>query len=162
MGANTSPIFTLTPKVSSAPIVTTYAQVKSDGTCGATSNDMMVLAFTTGANGSYVDRIVFKCVANTAATTSVPTTLRAYWTTVAAAAATTQANCHCIGEVGVPAISASNSTAATQDYILLINQAFPANVYINVSQHVAQTTNQIWKATVYGGDYQRLIINNLK
>lgn len=155
MAANINPIYTLTPKVSIAVITTTYAQVKSDGTSAGSSNDRMVLAFTAGSNGSYVDCIRFSCVANTAATSSVATTLRAYISTVAApeAGATTQANTHCIGEISVPIVVSSHSTNATNFYEIILNKAIPSGTYIHVSQHVAQTTNQVWKATVYGGDY---------
>lgn len=155
MPANKSPIFTLTPKVSVAVITTTYAQVKSDGTSAGSANDRMVLAFTAGSNGSYVDTVRFTCVANTAATSSVATTLRVYLSSVAApeAGATTQANTHCIGEISVPIVVSSHSTNATNFYEIPINKAIPTGQYIHVSQHVAQTTNQVWKAVVFGGDY---------
>lgn len=155
MAANTNPIYTLVPKVSTAVITTTYAQVKSDGTSAGTSNDRMVLAFTAGTEGSYVDCIRFSCVASAAATSSVATTLRAYLSTVAApeAGATTSANTHCIGEISVPIVVASHSTNATNFYEIIVNKAIPTGTYIHVSQHVAQTTNQVWKAMVFGGDY---------
>jgi len=155
MAANTSPIYSLTPKVSTAVITTTYAQVKSDGTSAGSGSDRMVLAFTAGDNGSYVDCVRFICVANTAATSSVATTLRVYLSTVAApeAGATTSANTHCIGEISVPIVVSSHSTNATNFYEIILNKAIPSGTYIHVSQHVAQTTNQVWKATVWGGDY---------
>jgi len=155
MPANTSPIYSLTPNVSTAVITTTYAQVKSDGTSAGSGNDRMVLAFTAGANGSYVDTVRFSCVASAAAVNSVATTLRVYLSTVAApeAGATTSANTHCIGEISVPIVVSSHSTNATNQYEIIINKAIPTGRYIHVSQHVAQTTNQVWKATVFGGDY---------
>ena len=153
MPANTSPIYTLTPNVGVGIITTTYAQVKSDGTSAASGADFMVLAFTAGANGSYVDTIRFYCCANAAATTSVATTLRAYLSTVAAPGATTQANTHLLGEVSVPAISASHSTIATNYYEIMVRYPIATGYYIHVSQHVAQTTNQVWKALVFGGNY---------
>ncbi len=155
MPANTTPIYTLTPNVGHAVITTTYAQVKSDGTTAGSGNDRMVLAFTAGANGSYVDTVRFNCVANTAATSSVATTLRVYMSTVAApeAGATTQANTHCFAEISVPIVVSSHSTNATNFYEIPVNKAIPTGTYIHVAQHVAQTTNQVWKATVFGGDY---------
>ena len=59
MAQNTNPIYTLTPNVGIAVITTTYAQVKSDGTSAGSGSDRMVLGFTAGANGSYVDCVRF-------------------------------------------------------------------------------------------------------
>jgi len=155
MAANINPIYTLTPKVSTAVITTTYAQVKSDGTSAGSANDRMVLAFTAGTEGSFIDCIRFTCVASAAATSSIATTLRVYLSTVAApeAGATTSANTHCIAEISVPIVAASHSTNATNFYEVTLNKAIPTGTYIHVSQHLAQTTNQVWKAMVFGGDY---------
>lgn len=153
MPANTSPIFTLTPNVGQVKITTTYAQVKSDGTSAGTTTDFVVKAFTSGANGSYVDKIRFNVVASAAATTSVNTIVRAYLSTVASPGATTSSDTHLLGEINIPATAASHSTTATQNWDLPINQAIPTGKYIHVSQHVAQTTNQQIQATVFGGDY---------
>lgn len=155
MAANTSPIYTLTPNVGIGIIATTYAQVKSDGTSAGSGTDRMVNAFIAGANGSYVDTIRFYCVANAAAVSSVATALRAYLSTVAApeAGATTQANTHLIGEISVPIVVASHSLNGTNFYEIPVGKAIPAGQYLHVSQHIAQTTNQIWKAVVYGGNY---------
>ncbi len=155
MAQNTNPIYTLTPNVGVGVIAVTYAQVKSDGTSTGATTDRMVLAFTAGANGSYVDCVRFFCVASAAATSSVATTLRVYLSSVAApeAGATTSTNTHCIGEISVPIVVASHSLNATNFYEIPINKAIPTGQYIHVSQHIAQTTNQVWKAIVFGGDY---------
>lgn len=154
MAANTTPIFTLTPNVGRARITTTYAQVKSDGTSAGSSNDRMVLCFTAGANGSYVDRVRFFSVAN-AVTTGVATVLRVYLSTVAApeAGATTNANTFLLGEISVPAVPSANATNATSPYDVPLGFAIPSGTYIHVSQHTAQTTNQAWNALCFGGDY---------
>lgn len=151
--ANTSPIFTGTPKVGTAHIPTTYAQVKSDGTSAGTGTDIMILAFTAGTSGSYVERVRFYCVAGAAATTSIPTTLRCYLSTVAAPGATANTDTFLLGEISAPAISASHSTNATSPYDIPLGIAIATGYYIHVSQHVAQTTNQFWNAMVFGGDY---------
>ena len=115
----------------------------------------MVLAFTAGASGSYVDKVRFHCTASAAATSSVATTLRVYLSTVAApeAGATTSANTHLLGEISVPIVVSSHSTNATNFYEIPLGIAIPSGRYIHVSQHVAQTTNQMWAATVFGGDF---------
>ena len=158
MPANTTPIFSLTPNVGTVLIGTTSAQVKSDGTSAGTGTDLMYSTFASGANGSFVQRVRFNCVANAAATNSVATTLRVYLTTVntavgSAAGATTSANTFLLGEISVPIISASNSTNATMYYELPLNIAIPTGRWIYVSQHIAQTTNQAWNAKCFGGDY---------
>lgn len=158
MAANNLPIFTLTPNVTGTKIGTTSAQVKSDGTCAGSGTDLMYGAFITGSNGSYIERVRFSPVASAAATNSVATTLRVYLSTVTSTVggspgATTSANTLLLGEVSVPAISASNSTAAVATFDLLLGFAIPTGTYIHVSQHVAQTTNQSWQGLVIGGNY---------
>ncbi|MCC6629952.1 MAG: hypothetical protein IT340_21455 [Chloroflexi bacterium] len=153
MAANTTPIFTVTPNVGSVKLGTTSAQVKSDGTSAGTGTDLMYKAFTAGANGSYVESIRFQPVASAANVTSVATVLRAYLSTVANPGATTSSDTTLLGEVSVPAIAASHSTNATNYYEIVLNKPIPAGTYIHVAQHVAQTTNQQWQATVFGGNY---------
>ncbi len=152
MAANTQPIFTKTPQVGRANIPTANAQVKSDGTSAGAGADIMYLAFTAGANGSFVDRVRFLSVAN-AVTTGVATVLRAYLSTVAAPGATTQADTFLLGEISVPAVPSANATNATSPYDIMIGLAIPTGTYIHVSQHAAQTANQHWIAEVFGGDY---------
>ncbi len=153
MPANVNPIYSLTPNVTMVRIPTTNAQVKSDGTSAGTTTDVVYKVFTAGANGSYIDKIRFFSVANTAATTGVATTLRAYLSTVASPGATTTADTFLIGEISVPAISSSHSTNATSAYDLQLGFAIPTGYYIHVSQHQAQTTNQAWNAIAIGGSY---------
>jgi hypothetical protein len=154
MPANTSPIFTLTPNVPSAKITTTHALTKSDGASTATSNDFMVKVFTSGANGSYVDFIRFRPV-GTAAVSSVACVLRAFLSTVAdpSAGATTAADTHQLGEIQVGIIPTASTTVQASFYDIPIKAAIPAGTYIHVAQSIAQTTNQQWQATVFGGDY---------
>ena len=153
MAANTSPIYTLTPNIGKILITTTYAQVKSDGTSAGSGADFMVKVFTAGANGSFLDKIRFFSVANTAATTGVATTLRAYLSTISAPGATTTTDTFLLGEVSAPAIASSHSTNATNYYEIVLGIAIPTGLYVHVSQHVAQTTNQAWMAMAFGGDY---------
>ena len=113
----------------------------------------MYKVLTTGANGTYLDVIRFFSVASAAATTGVATTLRAYYSSVAAPGATTAANTFLLGEISVPAISSSHSTNATNYYDMVIQKRLPTGFYVHVSQHVAQTTNQNWIAMAFAGDY---------
>jgi hypothetical protein len=150
MPANTSPIFGLTPNISHADITTAAVVTGSIGIGTLATN--MFPAFTAGANGSFVQKVRFMSVARTAAITSVPTTLRLYYSTVGSGT-TSATNTSLIGEVSVPAISTANSTNATNFYDYPLNFAIPSGSFIHVSQHVAQTTDQNWTATVIGSNY---------
>lgn len=158
MAANIQPIFPNVPRIGKTKIGTTSAQVKSDGTSSGASTDLMYCTFISGANGSFLQRIRFSTVASAAATNSVATVLRIYYSTIvtaegAAAGATTAADTHLIAEISVPIISSSHSTLATNYYEVPLNIPIPATKYIMVSQHIAQTTNQQWQAIAIGGDY---------
>jgi hypothetical protein len=150
MPANTSPIFALTPNVGEAKITTTAANVSSAG--GGTVGTDIFLAFSAGANGSFVQRVRFIPVASAAAVNSVATTLRVFLSSVNTGT-TTDSDTNLLAEISVPIISTANSTNAVSYYEIPLNIAIPSSHYILVSQHIAQTTNQRWQATVFGGDY---------
>lgn len=152
MPANFNPIYALTPNVGSVKITTTSALVRSDGSAVSAIGTDQFLAFTSGANGSFIQRVRFNPVASAAAVNSVATTLRVFLSTVNSGTPTA-ANTNLLGEISVPIISTSNSTNAAAYYEIPLNMAIPASRYILVSQHVAQTTNQSWQAIVFGGDY---------
>ncbi len=154
MAANTSPIYTLTPNVGNVSIPTGTAQVKSNGTSAGSGVDLVYKVFTSGANGSYIDRVRFFAVASAAAVTTTATTLRVYLSTVASPGATTTTDTWVIGEISVPAVVSSHSTNATNYYDVTLNIAVPTGKYIHVSQHVAMVTNTCnWNAICFGGDY---------
>jgi len=152
---NTNPIFTLTPNVSQSIIPVANAQVASDGRSAGSGADTMYKVFAAGPSGSYIDRIRFFSVSATANVTGVATTIRAYLSTIASpgTTATTSASAFLLGEVSVPAIASAHSTNATNYYEMVLGVSIPANYFIHVSQHVAQTANQTWLAMAFGGDY---------
>lgn len=152
MAANTNPIFALTPNIGEVKITTTAALVRSDGGASNAIGTDHFLAFSSGADGSFVQRIRFIPVASAAATNSVATTLRVFLSSVDTGTPTTS-NTYLLAEISVPQVSTSNSTQAVNYYEIPLNIAIPANHYILVSQHVAQTTNQSWQAMVFGGNY---------
>lgn len=152
MPANTAPIFALTPNVSGVKITTTAALVRSDGSAANAIGTDQFLAFSSGVNGSFIQRVRFIPVASAAAVNSVATTLRVFLSTVNSGTPTAS-NTNLLAEISVPIISTSNTTNAVLYYEIPLNIAIPANNYILVSQHIAQTTNQSWQAIVFGGDY---------
>ena len=152
MSANFNPIYTLTPNVSSVKITTTSTNTRSDGSAAGAIGTDQFLAFTSGASGSFVQRARFNTVASAAAVTSVATTLRVFLSSTGSGIPTS-ANTNLLAEISVPAISTAATTAATNYYEIPLNIAVPSGRYILVSQHLAQTTNQSWQATIFGGDY---------
>jgi hypothetical protein len=149
MPANTAPIFSLVPNVDSVSITTASANTSSAG--GGTVGTDIFKLFTAGANGSFLQRIRFMSVAS-APTSSVATTLRIFISTVGSGS-TTAADTFLIGEISVGVVASDAATAATNFYDFILNMAIPSGMFIHVSQHVAQTTNQNWVATAIGGDY---------
>ena len=152
MPANFNPIYALTPNVGSVKITTTAALVRSDGSAVSAIGTDQFLAFSSGTNGSFIQRVRFQPVASAAAVSSVATTLRVFLSSVNSGTPTAT-NTNLLAEIAVPIISTANSINATNYYEIPLNIAIPASRYILVAQHVAQTTNQSWQAIVFGGDY---------
>jgi len=149
MPQNTSPIFGLTPRLNGIDITTTAAAARSDAGVAIGTNQFV--AFTSGPSGSYVQKIRFMSIATTP-TTGVATVLRCHYSTVNTGTPTTDQS-FLLGEISVGALASANATNATNFYELPLNFAMPANTYLLVSQHAAQTTNQNWEALVIGSDY---------
>ena len=149
MAQNTSPIFGLTPRIGTANITTTAASTRSDGVGTVGTN--IFLTFTAGPSGSFIQKVRFFSVAS-APTTGVATVLRTFWGTVGTGTLTA-ADAALLGEISVGALATANATNATNFYELPLNFAIPANTFILVSQHTAQTTNQNWTSMVIASDY---------
>lgn len=150
MAQNTAPIYGLTPNVGRVAI--TGIITKSDGTATAIGTDIF-LAFTAGANGSWISKVRFNPVGTTAATGTAATTLRVYISTATSGATTGGTNTFLVGEVSAAAQTADHSTTATASLELPMNFALNASQTILVSTHVANNANTSWQATVFGTDY---------
>lgn len=150
MAANTSPIWTLTPNVSGADIATTTANVNT--TAPGTIGTNCFLAFTSGADGSYLQKIRFSFVSTTGVISSVSTTLQVYLSTNNTGA-TSAANTELLAIVQAAAQTVSTVTTAPYVIEIPFNYAIPASRYLLVTQSVAQTTNSNWQALVIGGNY---------
>jgi hypothetical protein len=150
MAQNTSPIFGLTPEIQGVNITQTSTQARSDGLVGAIGTAQF-LAFTSGPSGSYVQKVRFMSVATTP-TTGIATVLRTHYSTVGTGTPTS-GQVFLLGEISVGALASANGTNATNFYELPLNFAMPANTYLLVSQHGAQTANQNWQALVIASDY---------
>lgn len=146
MTQNTSPIFTLTPRVSwgsvddnsgatAGPVLS--ANVAMDGTGFVTP------VFTAGANGSYIQRLIARPVG-----TNVVTVMRVFLNNGSTNA--TQANNVLIGEITLPATTAI-ATAALQGVELAFNFAIPAGYVVNVTLGTAVAAG--YRVSIVGGDY---------
>lgn len=149
MAANTAPIYTKSPKASSVDI--TAANTVSTGT-GTIGVDLF-LAFTAGAEGSYVQNVVFQPVASVAGTNTAASVLRAYLSTQGAGVTVGGTDTFLLGELSAPVQSADNATTGTYPWELTIEKALPPGSHILVSSHAAPAANTTFQATVFGGDY---------
>jgi hypothetical protein len=148
MPANTSPIFTLTPRISvGGAILGPSANTAQDGT-GANS----FLVFTAGSNGSFVEEITLKPVGSPAATV-----MRVFYCsdtgTFTAGTTNTTSTTAMLDDVSTAAIVSSNVSGSFQ-YKISLQRTIPANtklfVTFGTSTGAAGTGYAI---AVFGGDY---------
>ncbi len=137
MVQNVDPIFPHIPNVSWTDAITTANTTKD------LSSGTVTLAFTAGADGSFVESITGQPLG-----TNVASLARVFLNN--GAATTTATNNTLIGQIGLPAITLSES-AEVATVSLAINKAIPAGyrIYIVLGTTVAAG----WEFTVWGGDY---------
>lgn len=151
MPANNDPIFSATPAVSQATITPSInANAKNDGT-GTIGTDM-VLCFSAGSNGSFLQKARVKAASAAAATATTATVIR-FFLSSQSSGATTEANTKFLAEVPVPSVSAANSTGATPDFDVPIGFGIPSGMYLLASTHVVAATNTRFHITAIGGNY---------
>ena len=150
MAANTSPIWTLTPNVSHADILTASTNVNT--TAPGTVGTNCFLAFTSGIDGSYIQKFRFSFVSTTSVISSVATTLQVYSSTVNTGTTTT-ANTDLLAIVQAAAQTVSAVTTAPYQIEIPFNFAIPANRFLLVAQSVAQSANSNWQGLAIGGNY---------
>ncbi len=153
MPANTSPIYSLTPHIESAAannagtVVGPSANTAQDGT-GA--NTWVV--FAAGANGSYVQKVVFRSIGSPAATVArlyVCTATGAY----TAGTTNTATNTMLVGEISLPAVTLSQ-TVQSPTLELALNYALAPSTKLIVS--FGTTTGAAgtgYSVVAIGGDY---------
>jgi hypothetical protein len=147
MPANTAPIFTSVPDFSAVRI--TAANTSSAG--GGTVGTDIFLAFSPGANGSYLQKIRFSLVESTISTVSAACVLRVFLSTQSSGS-TTASNTWLIQEV-VAATQTPSNTLSASPIDIPLNFAIPSTYFVLVSASVAPTANTNWNANVFAGDY---------
>jgi hypothetical protein len=144
MAANTAPIFSIKGDVSrddGTTMPTAVLTATGDYT-GASANHELIYT-ADSADGGWVDRLRFKALG-----TNIATVARIYVNN--GSANTTAANNVFIGEVSLPATTASN-TVATADIDYPLGFALKAGFRIYVG--VATTVAAGWRVTCIGGQY---------
>lgn len=141
MAVNNSPIFTGTPDVQGVESIVT-----ANNTLDLTSGTSY-LAFTAGANGAYLSfaRIKANPANNTAAT------VMRFWLNNGSTL-NTSSNSFFIGEISLPATTASAS-AALADWIYPLGFAIPAGWRLYVTVGTAPGGSGELTCTVFGGSY---------
>jgi uncharacterized protein with beta-barrel porin domain len=151
MAAGTTPIFTLVPEIgANIWLPATTANTKSDGV-GTIGTDMLLL-FTSGADGSFLNKIRFSPSASVAATATTASVIRVYLSTQSSGA-TTNANTHLIGEIAAPSQTADQTTTATNYLELPLGFAIQTGYSVLFSMHHAAAANTSWKGVCFAGDY---------
>ena len=148
MAQNTQPIFTLVPVVSAAQLTSsTTAQTRTDGV-GTVGTDM-ILAFTAGANGAFLNKLRFS------ATASTPTTMGAsvfhIYISSVTSGATTAANTFLWQEVTASAQNAASTSVPTSFFEVNLGFAIPASYTVLVGIVAQPSANTQWQCTVLGG-----------
>jgi hypothetical protein len=147
MPANTSPIFTIVPDFSAVRI--TAANTSSAG--GGTVGTDIFLAYSPGANGSYLQKIRFSLVESTINTPSAACVLRVFLSTQSSGS-TSAGNTWLIQEV-VAATQTPTATLSASPIDIPLNFAIPSNYHVLVSTSVLPASNTNWNANVFAGDY---------
>ena len=151
MTANTAPIYSITPKTGAATwLPATTANTKSDGT-GTIGTDIL-LAYTAGSNGAFIQRIRLNPCASVASTATTATVARVFLSSVTSGA-TTNLNTLRWDEVACPAQTADQTATANNFIEIPMGIAIAPNATILVSMHAAAAANTSWQFTVIGGDY---------
>lgn len=143
MPANTAPIFSMAGAVE-------FTTAMNAANTGHVSGTTSYLVFSAGTNGSYVQKIRFRHLPNTA-TANANATVARVWINNGSAVGTA-ANSTLFDEITI-AINTTSSVAASTNYELPLNFALPPLYNLYVTLGTAPTAGTFIQATVIGGDY---------
>ncbi len=151
MAANTAPIFTDTPVVGAGIWTSSLtANTKSDGT-GTIATDM-VKVLTSGADGTFVNRIRLSPAASTAGSSTTNTTGRFYISTVTSGA-TARTDTFPFAETACPSQTVDNTTTPANYVEIPCGFYLPTGYFIHFSMHHAAAANTSWACLVFAGHY---------
>lgn len=150
MAQNTSPIFTLIPKVGFGTLTGNIASARSDGV-GTIATDLFVCFTAEATDGSYVDKIRISAAATTP-TSMAASVIRLFICSVTSGS-TTAATAVLFSEISTAAIPAANATNAINYYEVPCNFILPPSYTILASIHANMTANTRFQILTFGGDY---------
>lgn len=146
-----TPAFAATPKRNGCTwVAATTANTRNDGN-GTIGTDIL-LAYTSGSGGAYIDRIRLHPVGLAAATATTATVGRIYFSTQASGA-TTNANTRLWQEVACPAQTTAQTATATFCIEIPVGVRLAASDTVLFSMHHAAAANTAWEVTVIASDY---------
>jgi hypothetical protein len=151
---NTLPNFTQSANISSVAV--TAANTSSEG--GGTVGTNIFLAYSPGANDSYVDFLRWMPTASAAGTNTTATVGRVFISSVNSGA-TTSANTFLIYEVVLPQVSADSASGANNPIDVPLGFRLPGSnaavgaMYLLVTNHAAPATSTQWVTTTFGANY---------
>jgi hypothetical protein len=151
MSGNSQPQFTRQGNIGST-LFGSAALTTSDGSSGTVGTNIFVAFTADSTNGSYVEALRVLAVASAAATATAATVVRVYISSIATGSTSTS-NTYLIGELALPAITADQTTTATNWYDLPLGFRINAGYTILVSSHIVNNSNTNLRAVVFGGDY---------
>lgn len=149
--ANTDPIYTKTPKTQTCKPVLVCAGTDGVGFVVSGGTITHYLAFTPGAQGSFIKEARIKC-ATTNGTTAVAATCIRFFISSVSSGATTSDNTTLISEVAIPGFTPTVA-GASPDFIVPLNFAIPSDRYLLCCTGVVASANTYYQVTTIGGDY---------
>lgn len=147
MAGNTQPQFTAAGDIAGVVVTAAWAESYSGFVIGTSG----FLAFTAGANGSYVDFLRWFPTASSVTTTGA--TIGRVFVSSVTTGTPTASQAFCISEINLPSISAGSSSVAQNAIDIPLGFRLPASWGICVTNHAAPTALTEWCAVVFGGDY---------
>lgn len=145
MPANTSPIYTATPKIGFAKVTA------ADGSQDGTDADVKLVFTADATDGSFLNRLIAQPISTSGSTTTSAAALRIYINNGSTVG--TASNNQLIKEWSLAAIAVNvTATTAAIGYEIPFNIQIPAGyaVYVGVT---AMAANTQWNITSIHGDY---------
>lgn len=147
----TTPQFATVPKVGNVAWKSTItANTTNNGT--GTIGTNMILAYTAGASGAWIDRIRIHPVGSVAATATTATVARVYLSSITSGA-TTVDDTFLWQEKACPAQTTDQTTTATVPIDFDAGFRLAAGETILFSMHHAAAANTAWQVQVIASDY---------
>lgn len=148
MPGNPSPIYSKVGAFGSTRV--TAALTKNDGS-GTVGTDIFHVFTADATNGSFIQRVRWNVVSNSAGVATTATVGRVYISSSNTTANTL--NTVLFQEVNLPTLNAASSSTSTYPIDIPMNIALPPAYCILVSTHAAPVTNTAWTAQAIAGNY---------